>query len=113
MNSLDRVLHGVGTDRLVPSSTARMLRNVAAEIRLAAGNEEACAALANMLDENGERIGQHILASTPVIGSPLPVHPIPAPSVGSTIPVPGATGHPGPTGATGSTGTTGGIGAAA
>lgn len=99
MNSLDRVLHNVATDRLVPSSTATMLHNVASEIRLAAGNEEACLALANMLDENGMRIGDHILASTPMIGSPLPVHPIPAPTASSQIPT-----AAGPTGATGATG---------
>src|ERR1700681_3532562 len=105
MNNLDRVLDGVTHDPNVKTSTARLMHNIAGEIRTAIGNPEAEGALADMLDDRAAHIGDHVLAATPVIGSPLPTQPVPAASESSKImpprlidePVHGSTGATGPT----------------
>lgn len=78
MNSLDRIVDGVTGTVTIPDSVTRLLDNVAGEIRLAAGNEQASEALAAMLNSQAGSLGLHVMAHTPMILATPPVHPAPA-----------------------------------
>ncbi len=77
MNMLDRIRAGVADYATAPTSTVRLLHNIAAQIHATAGNRDAANALSDLLYREAGHLAALVLANTPVIAATPPVHPLP------------------------------------
>lgn len=77
MNMLDKTLDGVSAAPHIKPAVALLVHNIGAQVRLLAGNPEAAAGYADMLDREADNISSHVLANTPMITATPEFHPEP------------------------------------